>query len=174
MTLTTRNARLVETAGASSSERWQQERSQNHTGRKWELLSGEVALHVKDVYVRLGHPDLLERCLKVETQNANESLHSKIWAKCPKTGFVGLTRVLAAMCGAVAEFNQGVELTAARLFSVMGMTSGSQLQLSAAKADERRLEKSRHQVLDSTREARRARTVARAHAKDASYQAGAF
>ena len=50
----------------------------------------------------------------------------------------------------------------------------SQMQLSAAKADELRLEKSRHQVLDSTREARRARTVAWAHAKDASYQAGAF
>ena len=36
-------------------------------------LSAEVALHVKDIYVRLGHPDLLRRCLRGATQNNNES-----------------------------------------------------------------------------------------------------
>ena len=60
-------------------------------------LSKDVAEQVKDVYMRLGHPDLLEHCLKAETQNANESLHAKIWAKLLKTGFVGLTCVVAAM-----------------------------------------------------------------------------
>jgi len=59
-------------------------------------LSKEVAEKVKDVYVRLGHPELLQRCCKVRTQNPNESLHSVVWKKCPKTGFIGLTRVLAA------------------------------------------------------------------------------
>ena len=50
-------------------------------------LTRDVSRHVEEVYVRLGHPDLLRRCLKGATQNANESLHSKVWAKCPKTGF---------------------------------------------------------------------------------------
>ena len=53
-------------------------------------LSAEVALYVKDIYGRLGHPDFLRRCLRGATQNNNEGLNSKIWANCPKTGFVGL------------------------------------------------------------------------------------
>ena len=80
------------------------------------------------------------------------------------------SNVWGGSCGV----QSGVESTGARMFSIMGMTSGSQLRLSAAKADELRLEKSRHQVLDSTRDARRAPTVARAHANDASNQAWAF
>ena len=78
-----------------------------HRDRVGTPLSKEVVEKVKDVYMRLSHPDLMEHCLKVETQNANESLYAKIWANCPKTGFVGLTHVVAAMCSAVAEFNQG-------------------------------------------------------------------
>ena len=74
-------------------------------------LSAEVARHVKDVYTRLAHKDLLERCLFDKTQNPNESLYSKVWAKCPKMGFVGLQRVLSATCAVVAEFNSGVEVT---------------------------------------------------------------
>ena len=63
-------------------------------------LSAEVALHVKDIYVRLGHPDLLRRCLRGATQNNNESLHSKMWAKCPKTGFcwVGEGGLCCVLC----------------------------------------------------------------------------
>ena len=49
----------------------------------------EVAGHVKDVYLRLGHSDLLNRCLRMETQNKNECIHSKIWMKCPKMGLLG-------------------------------------------------------------------------------------
>ena len=59
-------------------------------------LSADVARHVKDVYTRLAHKDLMERCLLGKTQNSNERLHSKVWAKCPKTGFVGLQKVLSA------------------------------------------------------------------------------
>ena len=36
-------------------------------------LSPEVAPHVKEVYDRLDHPDLLRRCLRGQSQNANES-----------------------------------------------------------------------------------------------------
>ena len=80
-------------------------------------LSREVASHVKDVYLRLGHRDLLNRCLRVETQNKNECIHSKIWTKCPKTGFVGLMRVVAAVCASVAEFNEGIGMTVERTFA---------------------------------------------------------
>ena len=59
-------------------------------------------------------------------------------------------------------------------YNTMDMDSGINLRLSAAKADDRPLQQSRRQVLDSTREARLARVVARAHAQEADYEAGAF
>ena len=70
-------------------------------------LSPEVAAQVEEVYLHLGHRDLLSRCLRNTTQNRNESLHARVWAKCPKTGFVGMQRVLFATCLAVSEFNSG-------------------------------------------------------------------
>ena len=146
----------------------------SHRDKLGTPLTRDVSRHVEEVYVRLGHPDLLRRCLKGATQNANESLHSKVWAKCPKTGFVGFQRVVAATCAAIAEFNQGVESTVARTYDTMAMDSGINLRLSAAKADARRLQQSRRQVMDSTRAARLARVVARAHAQEADYAAGAF
>ena len=119
-------------------------------------LAKDVAEKVKEVYVRLGHPDLLDRCLQGKTQNANESLHSKVWLKCPKTGFVGLMRVCAATCLAIAEFNQGIGSTVTRSYAIMGLQCGSRLKVSAAEADNRQLRESVRQVQASTMEARRA------------------
>ena len=93
-------------------------------------LTKDVAEKVKEVYVRLGHPDLLDRCLQVKTQNANESLHSKVWLKWPKTGFVGLMRVVAATCLAIAEFNQGIGSMVTRSYAIMGLQCGSRLSVS--------------------------------------------
>ena len=81
-------------------------------------LSVDVAKPVKEVYERLSHDDLITRCLRGQTQNPNESLHSKVWAKCPKTGF---HRVLSATCAVVAEFNVGVAATMRHMCEVMGI-----------------------------------------------------
>ena len=70
-----------------------------------------------------------------KTQNMNESLHSVIWRKCPKTGFVGLLCVVFATCAAVSEFNSGVQATMQQAYDVMGITSGPQLVASAEKVD---------------------------------------
>ena len=143
------------------------------------VLSWEVASHVKDVYLCLGHRDLLNRCLRVETQNKNECIHSKIWTKCPKTGFVGLMRVVAAVCASVAEFNEGIGMTVERTFALMAIPTGQQRKKSARKADQLHLEKAERQVKDSSKRARHARKMAarattRATAASSSYSAGAF
>ena len=140
-------------------------------------LSPEVAIHVKDVYTRLADKSLLERCLKGKTQNPNESLHSKIWAKCPKTGFVGLQRVLSSTCAAVAEFNSRVEVTMRRLCDTMGIASGERLIASAKKADRKRLHEAERQAEASTKTMRQARMTTRAASAEASasdYAAGEF
>ncbi|GFS11484.1 hypothetical protein ElyMa_003087600 [Elysia marginata] len=70
-------------------------------------LNAEVDPHVYKVYERLTDPELLRRCLLGKTQNANKSLHSVIWSKCPKHLFSGLARVQIGATIAVGEFNMG-------------------------------------------------------------------
>ena len=146
-------------------------------GSHWDKVGTPLTKDVaeKEVYVHLGHPDLLDRCLQGKTQNANESLHSKVWLKCPKTGFVGLMRVCAATCLAIVEFNQGIGSMVMRSYAIMGLQCGSRLKVSAAEADSRQLRESVRQMQASTMEAHRARKVARTMARDAStYVPGAF
>ena len=137
-------------------------------------LSAEVVEHLQEVYLRLGHPDLLRRCLRGVTQNANESLHSKVWTKCPKTGFVGMLRVIGATCAAISEFNQGVASSVARVYEAMGLKRGSCLKASAEKADYRRERDAHRRSLQRSKAARRARKLTLARAQDSAYKAGAF
>ena len=131
-------------------------------------LSEEVGGVVMDVYVRLGHTDLLGRCLMGKTQNSNESLHSVVLRKCPKMGFVGLSGVVFASSAAVSEFNCGMKATLQLAYNAMGIITSPRMAASAAKVDLRRLQQSRRQVKASTKEARRARKVAQAKKADAS------
>ncbi|XP_075748832.1 uncharacterized protein LOC142814262 [Rhipicephalus microplus] len=59
------------------------------------------------VYKRLTEEKLLQRCVKGQTQNAAESLNSKIWLLCPKTKFATRTVVETATAIAVLWFNRG-------------------------------------------------------------------
>ena len=95
--------------------------------------------------------------------------------KYPKTGFVGLSRVVFATSAAVCEFNSGVKATLQLAYNAMGIITSPRMAASAAKMDRRRLQQSRRQVKASTKEARRARKVAQAKKADASaYASGAF
>ena len=98
-------------------------------------LSSDVAEHVRAVYTRLAHFDLLKRCKLGKTQNNNETVHTVIWNKCPKTSFVGLECDVSATCSAVSEFNAGVEVTMKNLCDVMQVPSGVHLLESAEKTD---------------------------------------
>ncbi|XP_025097592.1 uncharacterized protein LOC112565918 [Pomacea canaliculata] len=70
-------------------------------------LSYEVARAIYPIYERMSDPNLLRRMQHGKTQNANEALNATIWARCPKTTFVGATRVKSAVASAVSHFNQG-------------------------------------------------------------------
>ena len=96
----------------------------SHRDKVHTPLSLEVASHVKDLYLDLSHRDLLNWCLRVETQNKNECIHSKVWLKCPKTGFVGLMRVVAAVCAAFAEFNEGIGVMIEQTFNLIDIPTG--------------------------------------------------
>ena len=61
------------------------------------------------VYEDLTRDELLLKCVSGRTQNPNESLHAKLWAKAPKHKFFGKNRIdtLAAMV--VSEHNMGFD-----------------------------------------------------------------
>ena len=79
-------------------------------------------------------------------------------------------------CSAIAEFNSDIELSMQKLCVAMGIVSGAWLVTSAKKADAQRLAQSLRRAQTSTKEARKARKVARAvaHGSSVDYAPGAF
>ena len=63
--------------------------------------------HLMPIYERLTADDLLKRCERKATQNANESLHSVMWSKCDKVSFYSKPRVEFTTILAIMEFNFG-------------------------------------------------------------------
>lgn len=62
---------------------------------------------IKPIFDDLSKPQLLRRCLKGKTQNANESYNSVLWNICPKRGFAGKKIVEIAAYEAALAFNEG-------------------------------------------------------------------
>ncbi|KAJ4446129.1 hypothetical protein ANN_12821 [Periplaneta americana] len=94
---------------------------------------GNVATPIKEnylekiipVYQRLASHNLLGRCLSGNTQNGNESLHSMIWCKCPKTIFVSRGRVGYAVGQAICDFYVGCKETLVKTQETTGMSPGA-------------------------------------------------
>ena len=100
-------------AGAGTSVPWPMGRHRPpppppNQGKSSLFSNAKVASAVKTVYERLTTDALLTRCLRGMTQNANESLHSQIWQRCPKHTFAGRRRVEIATISAVANFNSTI------------------------------------------------------------------
>lgn len=78
-----------------------------HTTNLKTPITETVLRHIAPVYQRLASNELLSRCCKCLTQNANESLNSVIWSKCPKVRNVSSRAVEFAVAEAVGEYNFG-------------------------------------------------------------------
>lgn len=84
--------------------------------------------YILPVYQRLASEDLLKRCIRCATQNANESLHSMIWSKCPKDKFAYGKSVKNSVRDAICEFNVGVLSTLQTQQNVLGLGYGKTSQ----------------------------------------------
>ena len=78
-----------------------------HEGHIKNAISPEVAKSMTAIYERMTDSNLLKKMQRGLTQNANESLHSVIWSRCPKTVFVGKQKLHGAVASAVASYNEG-------------------------------------------------------------------
>lgn len=70
-------------------------------------VAPDLLKRVCSVFADLTTSSLLGRCLRKETQNRNESLHSKLWRKCLKVKFSQLQRVNFAASVTSLEHNCG-------------------------------------------------------------------
>ena len=70
-------------------------------------LAPEQLENVKKVYTRLTTDEMMTRCMRGKTQNANESLHARVWNYCPKHINTTKRQVDFAVATAVSNFNVG-------------------------------------------------------------------
>ena len=121
--------------GADSWCGWQRDRK---SYKHHDTIPPSIFKELKPIFTRLSDRKLLERCVKAQTQNANESLHHVIWLRCPKERFVGRNTVETAVALAVASFNDGAKSVDALLQS-MGLGEGDHTLQALVRKDKLRL-----------------------------------
>ncbi|GFW44809.1 uncharacterized protein TNCV_4511231 [Trichonephila clavipes] len=106
------------------------EKPNNHKLNVGTPINEKFLPKILPIYQRLASNELLERCIRCGTQNANERLHSMIWAKCPKEIFVNKRRVKRAVTEAVCEYYKDKVRTIVETQKALGeVTGGSTKQL---------------------------------------------
>ena len=115
-------------------------------------LQPDAAEAIKPIYDCLTGKALLEKCQRAMTQNANKSLHSVIWNKCPKNKFMSKERVKLGVSSAIATFNKG-QRAIRKSLEAQGISPGQTFDKAAQKEDLRRIKRSQKQS-DEKREER--------------------
>lgn len=116
----------------------------SHTKHVGTALKPEFLEFLLPIYERLSSENLLRRCTGL-TQNANESLHSVIWAKCQKNSAPTISRVQMAVAQGICEFNFGVQYLAEKLSEACGLQSSRYSEVIGTRCDALRIQKYNHQ-----------------------------
>ncbi|KAG0439124.1 hypothetical protein HPB47_016749 [Ixodes persulcatus] len=104
------------------------------------LLTKAQGLALLPIYRRLTEEKLLTRCLQGKTQNAAESLNSKIWLLCPKTKFASRTVVETATAIAVLWYNRG-HGSFEQVLQELGVLPPEELVVLGSSRNQRRMKK---------------------------------
>ena len=121
-------------------------------------LPDYVTEAIKPVFEILTDQTLLDKCAHGGTQNTNESFHNVIWARCPKTSFVGRSRLCLAVADATVVFNDG-ESGRLPIFTELGMTVGHFTAKCFLDIDNVRIAGARAQAQPAVQAARQRRAV---------------
>lgn len=87
-------------------------------------INEEFLPKILPIYQRLASSELLERCIRCKTQNANESLHNMIWSRCSKDVFVFKKRVDHSVGEVISEYNKGITYALKETFHALGLKFG--------------------------------------------------
>ncbi|XP_077509270.1 uncharacterized protein LOC144120579 [Amblyomma americanum] len=128
------------------------------------LLTKAQGKAVLPIYKRLTDSKLLTRCLRGKTQNAAESLNSKIWMLCPKSRFASRTAVETATAIAVLWFNRG-HSSFEKVLEELGILPSKQLVRLSLESDQSRVKKMSSKLTAEAKSHRRSK-VKRARTED--------
>ncbi|KAK3920751.1 AP-1 complex subunit beta-1 [Frankliniella fusca] len=117
-------------------------------------LNEKVFNALLPVYKRLSSDELLNRCTKGQTQNANESLHSVIWKKCPKHIFISKTRMEIGITQGIGEFNMGCAALSLLKSDIQGHEISKVSMELDSRRDQKRLSQAAHQEATTTKRQR--------------------
>lgn len=144
------------------------------------LLTKAQGRALLPIYKRLSDEKLLARCLRGKTQNAAESLNSKVWLLCPKTKFASRSAVETATAIAVLWYNRG-HASFEVVLEELGVLPPASLTTLGDYSDKRRIQKMNAQQTAEARahrrtSAKRARLQdsARKDREGVTYSAGEF
>lgn len=144
------------------------------------LLTKAQGRALLPIYKRLSDEKLLARCLRGKTQNAAESLNSKVWLLCPKTKFASRSAVETATAIAVLWYNRG-HASFEVVLEELGVVPPASLTTLGDYSDKRRIQKMNAQQTAEARahrrtSAKRARLQdsARKDREGVTYSAGEF
>ena len=115
------------------------ETPESHSSNLSTPLSLTTVQAIMPVYQRMASDNLLERC-KGRTQNANESIHSRVWAKCPKSVFASRYRVECAVADTVCEYNNGYIRSNLDKEAAIGLTPHVNTNKLAIRKDTKRIQ----------------------------------
>jgi prolyl-tRNA synthetase len=87
--------------------KWCKYKNGDHQYNPDTYLTAANIHHVLPLYEKLTSPDLIKRCIYGVTQNRNESIHSRLWTRCSKEGFVGLKTLKFHAAYTVLQHNTG-------------------------------------------------------------------
>ncbi|PFX16506.1 hypothetical protein AWC38_SpisGene19210 [Stylophora pistillata] len=93
---------------------------------------------------------ILARCLPSYSQNANESINSLVWNKCPKHKWHGKRRVQLAASSAALHYS-GAASSKHAVMEKVGLTISDNAKMEARRRDSERFNKQRRECNISTR-----------------------
>ena len=146
--------------GKNSWCRWRRQEDDNKKPTLRPKLNMPEAVYKKvlPIFRELAKDELLEKCLHGKTQNANESLNSLIWQRCPKTYFAGRKSVEIAAASTIVHFNDG-PLAIDNVLSRLGVSRG---YYTIAGSDKKCRKRKRRLDIKSTEKFKRKRRTLRA------------
>ena len=133
--------------------------------RRTKVLLPFIMKEVKSVFEELASDELLEKCKHGGTQNANEAFHHLIWARCPKTVFVGRKRIDIAVAQAKGVYNYG-ESSRQKVFDILGLPVGSYTKCGHRLMDKRRVVKSIEACANAVRQRRQEKRIGETQGMD--------
>lgn len=167
--------------GEKSWCKWQQDRATGTKTYKGDDLLPEVFFELlKPTFVALSDSKLLARCVRGATQNANESINSLVWSRCPKHKHHGAKVVRCAVASAICHFHKGAK-SRLKIMQDLSVPAGSHTQHHIQTKDNHRLRKTDKQGTAKEKKRRQGQHILHVRREEAlremegpTYESGGF